>query len=155
MAKDPVLDKESQEFIGFDHNKEYKLPQYALGRKPPLQSLSIVAREIVSGEWGKGETRERKLLEAGYDLDEVYAQIDKMFGNRALPFAGYDVVITSQSLNVRQGPSMQHYVVYTLIEDKTIYTIVEEEIDDEENVWGLLRSGLGWINLAFTKKVGS
>lgn len=132
---------------------EYHLPRYALSRKPPLQSVSIVAREVMSGEWGHGAARDNKLKEAGYDLDEIYMKMDEMFGSVAGPFEPYDVVISVPSLNVRQGPSLDHYIVCTLIEDRTAYTIVEEDIDSNSNVWGLLRSGLGWINLDFTKRV--
>jgi Cpl-7 lysozyme C-terminal domain. len=132
---------------------DYKLPHYALDKKIPSPSLSIVAREVMSGEWGQGDARDKKLVEHGHDLDEVYDKIDKMYGARALPFTNYDVVIAVPSLHVRQGPSFDHYVVTTLIEDCTRYTIVEEEIDSDSNVWGALRSGLGWINLEFTKRI--
>ena len=131
----------------------YKLPHYAINQKIPLQSLSIIAREIMSGEWGQGDARDKRLVEKGYNLDEVYAKIDQMFGTRALPFTNYDVIIIVPSLHVRQGPSFDHYVVTTLIEDRTHYTIIEEEIDSDSNVWGALRSGLGWINLEFAKRV--
>jgi uncharacterized protein YgiM (DUF1202 family) len=132
---------------------EYTLPHYALNRKETPQSLSIIAREVMSGEWGHGDARDKKLTDKGYDLDEVYDKIDEMFGTQAGPFINYDVVITVDSLNVRKGPGMGHYIVCTLTEDRNIYTIVEEEIDADENIWGHLRSGLGWVNLSFTKRV--
>lgn len=28
-----------------------------------------------------------------------------------------------------------------------VYTIVEEQTDDEDNLWGRLKSGIGWVNL--------
>jgi len=131
----------------------YQLPKYALdGRvKPP--SLASIAREVMSGEWGYGEARDKKLMEKGYDLNEVYDKIDEMFGKTPDPFQPYDIIITVGALNVRQGPSMEHYIIYTLVDDRTHYTIVEEAIDDNANIWGFLRSGLGWINLQFTKRV--
>lgn len=150
---DTMMTKTTEETKEVEKTGEYHLPRYALSRKPPLQSLSIVAREIMSGEWGHGAARDDKLKEAGYDLDEIYTKLDEMFGSVSGPFEPYDVVITIPSLNVRQGPSLDHYIVQTLIEDRTAYTIVEEDIDDKSNVWGLLRSGLGWINLGFTKRV--
>jgi len=136
-----------------ERTNDYKVSQYALNRRTPPLSLSIIAREVMSGEWGHGALREKKLVEAGYSLDEVYNKIDEMFGTQDGPFVPYDVVITVQSLNVRKGPGLDHYIVHTLMEDRTVYTIVEEETDDNGNTWGHLRSGLGWINLSFTKRV--
>ncbi len=58
----------------------------------------------------------------------------------------YQIRITASALNVRSGPSMK-CPVNTVIKDKKLYTIVEEN-----NGWGKLKSGAGWISLKYTKK---
>ena len=60
--------------------------------------------------------------------------------------AGYTVRVTANVLNVRSGPGT-NYGINTQIKDKGIYTIVEEN-----NGWGRLKSGAGWISLAYTTK---
>lgn len=62
-------------------------------------------------------------------------------------FKSYLVKVTSAALNVRSGPSV-NYGINMCIRDKGTYTIVEEY-----NGWGKLKSGAGWINLDYTKKV--
>jgi len=57
------------------------------------------------------------------------------------------VKITATVLNIRKGPGT-NYAVTGQIKDMGVYTIVEES-----NGWGKLKSGAGWISLAYTKKL--
>lgn len=59
----------------------------------------------------------------------------------------YKVRITCDALNIRAGAGTK-YKITGCIRDKGIYTIVETK-----NGWGKLKSGVGWISLAYTKKV--
>lgn len=59
----------------------------------------------------------------------------------------YKVRVTASALNIRKGPGVK-YGVTKVIRDKGAYTIV-----DKENGWGKLKSGAGWINLKYTKKI--
>ena len=61
-------------------------------------------------------------------------------------FTPYTVKVTASALNYRSGPGTQ-YKINGTIRDKGIYTIV-----DEENGWGKLKSGAGWISLKYTEK---
>lgn len=61
--------------------------------------------------------------------------------------SGYLVKVTADELNVRKGPGVG-YKINTVIKKNEVYTIVEEQ-----NGWGKLKSGAGWINLKYTKKV--
>ena len=58
----------------------------------------------------------------------------------------YLVKITASALNIRKGPGVTYGVV-GCIRDKGTYTIVKES-----NGWGYLKSGAGWISLAYTQK---
>lgn len=62
-------------------------------------------------------------------------------------FNPYKVRVTASALNVRKGPGTK-YAVHTTIRDKGVYTIVDKNGD-----WGKLKSGAGWINLNYTKKI--
>lgn len=65
----------------------------------------------------------------------------------AVSFKPYLIQVAVAALNVRDGAGTQ-YKVNTIIRDKESYTIVEEK-----NGWGKLKSGAGWINLNYTKKI--
>ena len=54
--------------------------------------------------------------------------------------------VTATVLNIRKGPST-NYAITGAIKNKGVYTIVEEK-----NGWGILKSGVGWICLKYTKK---
>jgi hypothetical protein len=60
----------------------------------------------------------------------------------------YMVKIVVDVLNIRTGPGTNHKVVGA-IRDRGTYTIVEEQ-----NGWGRLLSGAGWIYLGYTQKRG-
>lgn len=63
----------------------------------------------------------------------------------------YKVSTTCDVLNIRAGAGTMYRVTGQIAEraeKKKIYIIVEEK-----NGWGLLKSGAGWISLAYTKKV--
>lgn len=70
-------------------------------------------------------------------------------GNKLYPLSSvpYMVKITDPSLNFRQGPGVS-YPKAGVIKDMGIYTIVEEN-----NGWGKLKSGAGWINLKYSQKL--
>lgn len=59
----------------------------------------------------------------------------------------YKVKITASALNIRAGAGTS-YNINGVITDKGVYTITETKGD-----WGKLKSGKGWINLKYTKKV--
>ena len=62
---------------------------------------------------------------------------------------GYLVEIDCSVLNVRSGPGVNHKV-NTTVKRKEVYTIV-----GEDNGWGKLKSGAGWIKLSYTKRLTS
>lgn len=60
---------------------------------------------------------------------------------------GYIVRIIADELNVRKGPGTG-YGINTTVKKKEAYTIVAEN-----NGWGKLKSGAGWIKLSYTERV--
>lgn len=61
----------------------------------------------------------------------------------------YLVRVNTDVLNVRQFPRTTESSVVTTVRKGQIYTIVEENAD---KTWGRLKSGVGWICLAYTVK---
>ena len=61
--------------------------------------------------------------------------------------SSYIVKITADVLNVRAGAGTSYKIV-TTVKKNEAYTIVEAI-----NGWGKLKSGVGWISLAYTKKI--
>ena len=59
----------------------------------------------------------------------------------------FKVRVTVDSLNYRSGAGVK-YKINVAITDKGVYTII-----DQKNGWGKLKSGAGWINLKYTKRV--
>lgn len=51
---------------------------------------------------------------------------------------------------VYQGPGYD-YAYVTDVPERGIYTIVEEARDPEHNLWGKLKSGIGWVDLTEIK----
>lgn len=60
---------------------------------------------------------------------------------------GYLVKVTASSLNYRSGPGVD-FKINGQIRKNEVYTIV-----DEKNGWGKLKSGAGWINLKYVKRI--
>ena len=62
----------------------------------------------------------------------------------------YTVKITASVLNVRKGPGTK-YGVATQVKRNEVYTIVGEEMNGTTK-WGKLKSGAGYISLAYTQR---
>ena len=45
-----------------------------------LLSLDEIAKEVIAGKWGNGDTRKQRLTEAGYNFSEVQTRVNEMLG---------------------------------------------------------------------------
>jgi len=54
------------------------------------------------------------------------------------------------SLPIFDGPGYDNVYVRTVGEDG-VFTIIEEDADGEGNVWGKLKSGIGWVDLTYVR----
>ncbi len=84
----------------------------------------------------------------------IAAEVNKRLGVTAVqpepaqqPAGTYKVRITANTLNVRSGAGTS-YKVTTTVKKNGIYTITAEQ-----NGWGKLKSGAGWISLKYTERV--
>ena len=69
------------EAAGYDYNAVQKEVNKQLNggssSSSSKKSISTVAKEVIAGEWGNGETRRKKLEAAGYDYDAVQKEVNK------------------------------------------------------------------------------
>lgn len=65
------------------------------------------------------------------------------------PRIPYTVRVNVDALNIRKGPSTDHTRVGE-ITDKGVYTIVQHGYGKGANLWGKLKSGIGFISLDYT-----
>ncbi|MCD8336085.1 MAG: hypothetical protein LUD18_02215 [Lachnospiraceae bacterium] len=59
----------------------------------------------------------------------------------------YTIRILRNDLSVFDGPGYD-YSYSAVVWSSGTYTIVQEESDEEGNLWGKLKSGIGWVDLA-------
>ncbi|MBQ8830521.1 MAG: hypothetical protein IJ017_02865 [Oscillospiraceae bacterium] len=81
--------------------------------------------------------------EANEDTQVEQEQEQETEQEAALP---YTEKIVRADQSVFDSPSYDANYV-GVVEEAGIYTIVEEATDDEGNLWGKLKSGLGWVDL--------
>ena len=67
-------------------------------------------------------------------------------------FASYMVKVTDAALNIRAGAGVANSIT-GVIRDYGCYTIVAETKTSDGETWGKLKSGAGWINLRYTRRV--
>jgi len=87
-----------------------------------------------------------KTLDLGWErfLNLVKSYLDRSEEVIVNKKPSYTVKINTAVLNVRDGAGT-NYKINTTVKKGEVYTIV-----DEDNGWGKLKSGAGWISLAYT-----
>lgn len=124
-------------------------PEKSESKDTPQTATALYRVQV--GAYSKRENAEKeaeKLKAAGYSAIIVEAeQVQADTGASSAAFQPYTVKINTDILNIRKGASVSNAVVGT-VPRNGVYTIVEEK-----DGWGKLKSGAGWISLAFTVKV--
>lgn len=55
------------------------VPQYDKEvKQPKKKSITVIAKEVISGKWGNGQERKEKLEKAGYDYKKVQAKVNSL-----------------------------------------------------------------------------
>ena len=81
------------------------------------------------------------------NMTEFKKLVQAELNNQVVSNNPYIVRVTTDVLNVRAGAGTSYKIV-TTVKKNEAYTIVETI-----NGWGKLKSGVGWISLAYTKKI--
>ena len=53
---------------------------YGKGSAPARKSVDQLAHEVISGSWGNGDERKKRLTEAGYSYDAVQDKVNELLG---------------------------------------------------------------------------
>lgn len=79
--------KQKLEAAGYDYNAVQAEVNRQLGvsggsssSSSNKKSVSQVAKEVIAGSWGNGDTRKKKLEAAGYNYSEVQAEVNRQLG---------------------------------------------------------------------------
>lgn len=122
----------------------------ATENKTEDEQTATTLYRVQVGAYSKRENAEKeleKLKAAGYSAIIVEAAPATTNSTSTAAFAPYLVRINTDVLNIRKGASTNDAIVGN-VKRNGVYTIVEES-----DGWGKLKSGAGWINLAYTVKV--
>lgn len=76
--------------VGWGYIRGFARPKYSAGTSsvtPPAPSKSVdeIARDVINGVYGNGDTRINALKALGYDPDEVQAKVNKILKGNAKP----------------------------------------------------------------------
>lgn len=120
-------------------------------RSGPGTMYSIVSQitsrgiyTIVAEENGFGKLKSGiGWIDLNYTIKNTETPSNATLSTPALP---YTVKIIAETLNVRSGPGTE-YPINRTVHSGSIYTIVEEQ-----NGFGKLKSGAGWISLKYIQK---
>ena len=64
---------------------------------PRKKSILDIAKEVIAGKWGNGETRRKALIRAGYDYDFVQSEVDRqMAGDTTIKAGVYVKLVTTR-----------------------------------------------------------
>ena len=50
--------------------------------KSKKKSVNAIAKEVIAGKWGNGDTRKKKLTAAGYNYKQVQAEVNKILSKK-------------------------------------------------------------------------
>ena len=134
-------------------------------KKCEQNCAEFLAKELKARGWGIDKVKKHqdfankrcphRTLDLGWQrfLNLVQSELNKLSNVKpqsttpTTNTTNYTVRVTASVLNVRKGPGVS-YGVSTMIKKGEVYTIVANQ-----NGWGKLKSGAGWINLSYTSKL--
>lgn len=149
--------KAKLEAAGYDYNEvqaEVKRIMSMSAQCPTTQKTnSEIAEEVVLGKWGAGAERKKKLEAAGYNYNEIQAEVDKIMAKYSGNNSGssYSARVTASLLNVRALPGTGYKIISSLPYGYDATVLEERTIGGQK--WGKIKEKNGWICLAYTKKV--
>ena len=125
---------------------DYLYKELSEGYKSVLDALKNAnsvryASDIVLTQFERPADQSEAMKQKRASYGQVY------YDKYASGFTPYVVRIIADELNVREGPGTEYPIVQT-VRRGSAYTIMEEQ-----NGFGRLKSGVGWICLQYTERV--
>lgn len=80
--------------VGWGYIRGFASPKYASesgssggnsGSNTSKKSNAEIAKEVIAGKWGNGDTRTAKLKAAGYDPKAIQTEVNKQLGSKSTP----------------------------------------------------------------------
>lgn len=65
------------------------------------KSIDEIAQEVIDGKWGNGDTRKKKLTDAGYDYDLVQARVNEILSPKKKTYSGILPSLTLKKTNAQ------------------------------------------------------
>lgn len=75
----------------------------------PLKPIEEVAQEVIEGKWGNGQTRYKRLTEAGYNYSEVQGKVNEILAKQRELKVGDTVQIISKGNSQANGKGRNAY----------------------------------------------
>lgn len=73
------------------------------------KSVDTLAREVIHGDWGNGNTRYQRLTKAGYDYDTVQARVNELLGQKPKPAGKTVDTLAREVIRGDWGNGQQRY----------------------------------------------
>lgn len=64
--------------VGWGYIRGYARPKYNASSTAGNKTVTEIAKEVIAGQWGNGDTRRTALVNAGYDYDAVQAKVNEL-----------------------------------------------------------------------------
>lgn len=65
------------------------------------KTIDEIAKEVIAGKWGSGDTRKKKLTDAGYDYDLVQARVNEILSPKKKTYSGILPSLTLKKTNAQ------------------------------------------------------
>ena len=72
--------------------KETGLNGYGKPKAPVTKTVEELAKEVINGVWGDGETRKKALTKAGYNYDAVQARVNEILDRKSIDEVALEVI---------------------------------------------------------------
>lgn len=93
-----------------------------------MKTIDELAREVLAGKWGSGETRKKKLTKAGYNYDKVQARVNQyVAAKNALIEKG-----NAYARKIATG-NIYHYVIFSSTDTQTHKCPICSKVDPEKD----------------------
>lgn len=76
------------------------------------KTVEQIAKEVLAGKWGNGDTRKQKLKAAGYDYNAVQAKVNELCGVKTKPTAAKPKPATPKKQTVTLPKTAKEWRVY-------------------------------------------
>lgn len=125
------------------------------------KSTAEIAKEVIAGKWGTGETRKQKLTAAGYNYATIQAEVNRQLGSKpAASSTSYKTwvgKVTATKLNVRTGAGTNYpnLKAYPQLGKNNLVDVIGTAKANDGSTWYKIRiknKYVGFVHSAYLKK---